>query len=212
MRKAFVIVPSGVEVDPSGDRDISRITKHIVSRTIVVMTRQCIGEGVFIAGKIVTSTVLVRNEQLVSIILPHRRRAQAVVARRDEINHIAELKQVSLLSGDQSIVVAAGRCPINTRQIGHVGSPLLIADSASGKPVVSVAGMSYHINVCERREEDSWAMLPNLPRGLSGGGIWNIDGEFVGMSLASRKPYFDRERSRILALRAEDVMNFAESS
>lgn len=212
MRKAFVIVPSGVEVDPTGDHDIALVTETIISRTVIILTRQCVGEGVVIAGRIITSAFLVKDEVMVSIVLPRSRRAQAVVARRDDLNHIAELKPVSLVKGDRTLSVSSGEARVNTGPIGSIGAPLLLADVASGTPAVSVAGMSYVIRVSERREDDAWKILQHLPAGIAGGGIWNIDGEFVGLSLATKKPHFAFERDLVLALPAEEVMNFAETN
>jgi len=212
MRKAFVIVPSHTVVDPSGDTDIGTIVQTIIMSTVIIKTREGLGEGVIIAGKIITSLFLVQNEIMVSIILPQHRYAQAVVSRKDELNHIAELTRVSLHTRETDRCASPSGGRVHTGPVGGVGAPLLTADARSGTPAVVVAGMSYVVTVPERREEDSWKFHPRLPVGLTGGGVWNINGSFVGLSLATKISHTPRDRGMLLVLPADQVMNFAETS
>jgi len=212
MRKAFTIDPLDVEIDPTGDPDIAKIVDTITERTVMVLTDECIGEAVIVAGKIITSLFLVRNYRMVKIALSKNISAHAVVSRRDECNNIAELKPASLLQNDPQLRLPSGEAKINRGLIGGHGAPLLTSNTKSGKTVVVVASMRYKINVCERREVDAWKTRSKLPTGLVGGGIWNIDGEFVGLSLATKVSYSRIDSDMILALPAEEVLNFAETS
>ncbi len=211
MRKAFAFVPHGVEVDSSGDSDMDKITGAIIERTVTVVTDECVGEAVVVAGKIITSLFLVRNYRMVKIILPHSRSTHAVVARRDELNNIAELKPASLMQNDPNLKLPSGESRVNRGSISEYGSPLLTPKIRFGITVVTVAVMEYVIKICERREEEAWKVRSQLPTGLVGGGIWNLDGEFVGLSLATKVSYSRRETDMILALPAEEVLNFAET-
>lgn len=212
MRRAFAFVPHDVEVDPSDDSDLAKVTDTIIERTVMVLTNECVGEAVVVAGKIITSLFLVRNYQMVKIVLSRRQSAHAVVTRRDECNHIAELKPASLVVNDPRLRLPSGEARVGKGPIGGHGAPLLTPDARFGKTIVTVAGMRYKIEVCERREHDAWKVRSRLPVGLVGGGIWNLEGEFVGMSLATKVSYSRRESDMLLALPAEDVLNFAEKS
>lgn len=212
MRKAFAFVPHGVEVDSSGDSDVTKITDTIIERTVMVVTDECVGEAVVVAGKIITSLFLVRNYCMVKIILSRRWATRAIVARRDELNYIAELKPALLIKNDPHFRLPSEDTRVNRGPIGEHGAPLLTPEVRSGTTVIIVAGMRYVINVCERREEDAWKVKRQLPAGLVGGGIWNLDGEFVGLSLATKVSYTCSETDVLLALPAEDVLNFAETS
>lgn len=212
MRKAFVFVPHVNEVDPSEDSDVAKTVETIIERTVMVVTDECVGEAVVVAGKIITSLFLVRNYRMVKVILSRCRVAHATVARRDELNHIAELKPASLVQNDPHLRLPSGEANVSRGPIGEHGAPLLTPEVRSGTTVVIVAGMRYVIKVCERREEDAWKVRQQLPAGLVGGGIWNLDGEFVGLSLATKVSYSRQETDMLLALPAEEVLNFAETS
>ncbi len=210
MKKAFVVVPSDVEVDPSYDREIAELSDTVIGHTVTVITRECVGGAAIVAGKIVTSIFLVRNDRMVKVILPRGGVLQAVIEKVDEQNHLAELKPVMATRKDFDSVSSRKGFRFAVGPIGSVGDALLISDTKSRRPSVIVAGMSYVIRACERREEDCWKMLTKLPAGLVGGGIWNLEGKFVGLTIGTKKTYHLMESDMMLALPAETVMNFAE--
>jgi len=212
MRKAFVVVPSGVEVETSRDCEVAGLADTVISHTVTVVTHECVGEAAIVAGKIIISLFLVRNCRLVKVIMPQSLALQAVVARVDEQNHLAELKPVMVTRNELSSIFNRGGTKFNIGPIGSIGEALLIADTKSGKPTVTVAGMSYVIRACERREEDCMKVQMRLPVGLTGGGVWNLDGKFVGLTLGTKKPYHRMELDMMLALPSEAVMNFAENN
>jgi hypothetical protein len=238
MSKAFIIVPSGVELDPEIDPEIRAVAKGIVAHTVVVRTPECLGEAVIVAGKIITSLFLVRNYAEVGIVTPYGGEMQAIVAEKDERHQMAKLEPMVMGDEGRKAVSTSGyRLRGNFGPIGAVGDPLFVTDTKTetnpGIPVVVIAGMTYIINVCERKEDPSWKVDPKLPAGLIGGGIWNMSGEFVGLSLARKTPYkhlyyapnysplgFDQDElaegheslTRLFAVHAETVMEFAETN
>jgi hypothetical protein len=212
MRKAFVVVPSECVVDLSGDLDLSRITNTVIGHTVTVVTKDCVGEAAIVAGKIITSLLLVGNYRLVQLVVPFRGCMQAVVARRDEQNFLAELKPVMVARGSISPRSSDDLIKFDAGPIGAVDDPLLTALSKPGKLAVIVAGMSYIISVCGRKEDDFWKVSTRLPDGLVGGGIWDLNGRFVGLTLATKKPYHRMESDMMLAVPANTVMDFAETN
>lgn len=211
MRKTFVIVHSGIEVDDSADRGIRKLTKTILSRTVTVKTEDCVGEGLFIADKIVTSLFLVQDQPMVKVIAFLSEPVYAVVSKKDESVQLAELTPVMIGRGDR-YRMPAGQAAVNTRTIGESGRALLMARSGEKKPTVTVSGMLYRTQTCDRRDESAWDIMRRLPAGLAGGGVWNLEGEVVGLSLGSKKVFSASDKDMLLALPIESVLDFVETS
>jgi S1-C subfamily serine protease len=176
-----------------------------------------------IGNTIITSLFLVRNSTMVNIRFGDGDRAQALVTAKDEQNNIAKLQETTLAethgeprktSGDQ----------LKIAKLRDIGSPLLTTNTASGRPVVNVAGMSYVTHLCERKEE-MWRIDHGSPRGIMGSGVWNDSGEFLGLSIGQKIPspfeqsHFEdlgnladpvQKLPRVYALPAEAVLDFAE--
>jgi S1-C subfamily serine protease len=223
MQKAFLFVSSNVEVVPEGDSELQQVVQSIVSRALVVETPDFVGAAVMIGNTIITSLFLVRNYTMVNIRFGDGDRAQALVTAKDEQNNIAKLQETTLAethgeprktSGDQ----------LKIAKLRDIGSPLLTTNTASGRPVVNVAGMSYVTHLCERKEE-MWRIDHGSPRGIMGSGVWNDSGEFLGLSIGQKIPSpFEQSQfedlgnladpvqklPRVYALPAEAVLDFAE--
>jgi S1-C subfamily serine protease len=223
MQKAFLFVSSNVEVAPEGDSELQQVVQSIVSRALVVETPDFVGAAVMIGNTIITSLFLVRNYTMVNIRFGDGDRAQALVTAKDEQNNIAKLQETTLAethgeprktSGDQ----------LKIAKLRDIGSPLLTTNTASGRPVVNVAGMSYVTHLCERKEE-MWRIDHGSPRGIMGSGVWNDSGEFLGLSIGQKIPspfeqsHFQdlghpadsvQKLPRVYALPAEAVFDFAE--
>lgn len=121
----------------------------------------------------------------------------------------------AFLNKDDGIIFSQNT-QISTSYLG-IGDPLLIADSNTGEPIVVVAGMSYVVKLCDRKEceDNAWKVRLNLPKGLAGGGIWDLDGKLAGISLATKVSNDRRHRDKtdmLWALPANKVMDFVVSS
>ena len=154
---------------------------------------------------------------MVGIKLPSSDEMQAVVSARDERNFLAKLEPVNLggiSSSSRSLAAGHEHPRFNIGPIAAHGDPLFTTDGASDTPVVIVAGMKYVIRMSERKEDEpnAWRFDPKLPQGLVGGGVWNIYGQLVGLSLGRKIPLIESAvLDRLFALPAEAVMNFAET-
>jgi len=216
MQKAIVIVASGVELDPGASADLLKVAGTILAHTVTVRTPECVGEGVAIAGTIITSLFLVRNHRMVSISSSGGE-TQAVVSDRDERNFLAKLEPVSLDVSSRKPIAGGERPRFNIGPIASHGDPLFMTDASGGAPVVTVAAMTYRINLFFKSAEaqpNAWRFDPKLPQGIIGGGVWNTNGKFVGLSLGRKIPFNVRalgDENRLFALPAEEVMEFAET-
>jgi S1-C subfamily serine protease len=223
MQKAFLFVSSNVEVAPEVNSKLQQVVQSIVSRALVVETPDFVGAAVMIGDTIITSLFLVRHYTLVNIRYGDGDRAQALVTARDEQNNIAKLREATLAETHGGPHKASGD-PLKIAKLRDIGSPLLTTNTASGKPVVSVAGMSYVTHLCERKEE-MWRIDHGSPRGIMGSGVWNDSGEFLGLSIGQKIPspfeqsHFEdlghltdsvQKLPRVYALPAEAVLDFAE--
>jgi S1-C subfamily serine protease len=227
MQRAFLFVSTYVEVAPEGDSELQQIVSSIVRRALVVETPDFIGAAVMIGNTIITSLFLVRNFTMVTIRFGNGDRAQALVTAKDEQNNIAKLQEATLTETHERLCkepykLSGGQ--LKTAKLRDIGSPLLTTNTASGRPVVSVAGMSYVTHLCERKEE-MWKIDQGSPRGIMGSGVWNDSGEFLGLSLGQKIPspveqsHFEdpnnladpvQKLPRVYALPAEAVLDFAE--
>jgi S1-C subfamily serine protease len=223
MQKAFLFVSSNVEVAPEIDSELQQVVQSIVSRALVVETPDFVGAAVMIGNTIITSLFLVRNYTLVNIRFGDGNRAQALVTARDEQNNIAKLREAKVAETRGEPRKVSGD-PLKIAKLRDIGSPLLTTNTASGRPVVSVAGMSYVTQLCERKEE-MWRIDHGSPRGIMGSGVWNNSGEFLGLSIGQKIPspyepsHFEdlgnpadsvQKFPRVYALPAEVVLDFAE--
>jgi S1-C subfamily serine protease len=227
MQKAFLFVSTTVEVAPEGDIELQAVVQSIMNRALVVETPDFVGAAVMIGNTIITSLFLVRNFTTVTLRFRDGDYAPAVVTAKDETNHLAKLEEATLTrthersrngppkrSGDQFKIA----------RLRAIGSPLFTTNTASGRPVVSVAGMSYVTHLCERKAE-MWRIDHGSPRGIMGSGVWNESGEFLGLSLGQKIPSpFEpsqlensdglagplQKLPRVYALPAEAVLDFAE--
>ncbi len=213
MDKAFEIVPTDHELDPEG-RDTSHLVSIVKYHTVMVRARDCFGQGVIVAGRIVTSLFLVRNERMVNIHVPTVGQSQAVVSRRDESNHIALLEPVSLESLHRNSIHCLGNESINTGPIAAFSEPLIMADSSDGTARAHIMGMSFMLKVCPRKEEEMWRFEMDMPSGLIGGGIWRMDGSLTGLSLAVKDSFLKSSldyHTHFYAMPAKAILEFVES-
>lgn len=219
MQKAFQFVCTEHEVVPDKDSDLQPVVNAIVSRAVVVRTPDLIGSAVIIGNAIITSIFLVRNYRTVRIYLANGEQSQAFVVAVDEQNNLARLEEMTLC--------IHRRPPGGALKIARcrdIGSPLLTTNTVTGRPVVKVGGMSYVTHLCGRKESE-WKIDPGSPRGVMGSGVWNDEGDFVGLSLGQKIPSaFEQTRvddatllgdstlklPRVYALPAEAVLDFAE--
>jgi S1-C subfamily serine protease len=223
MQKAFLFVSSNVEVAPEVNSQLRQVVQAIVSRALVVETPDFVGAAVMIGNTIITSLFLVRNYTKVNIRFGDGDRGQALVTARDEQNNIAKLQEATLIETHGGPHKASGD-PLKIAKLRDIGSPLLTTNTASGRPIVSVAGMSYVTHLCERKEE-MWRIDHGSPRGIMGSGVWNDSGEFLGLSIGQKIPspfeqsHFEdpgnpansvQKLPRVYALPAEAVLDFAE--
>jgi hypothetical protein len=156
---------------------------------------------------------------MVGIKLSSSDEMQAVVSARDERNFLAKLEPVSLDSSSRNLArqnsaIGNEHSRFNIGPVAAHGDPLFTTDGASETPIVIVAGMAYSIRVSELKEDEPnmWRFDPKLPQGLVGGGVWNLDGQFIGLSLGRKIPLVESlTHDRLFALPAEAVMNFAET-
>jgi len=227
MQKAFLFVSTNVEVAPEGDSELREVVQSIVRRALVVETPDFVGAAVMIGNTIITSLFLVRNFTMVNIRFGDGDRAQAMVTAKDEKNNIAKLQEAALIQthgGLRKGPHKVSRDQLKIAEFRDIGSPLLTTNTASGKPVVSVAGMSYVTHLCERKEE-MWRIDHGSPRGIMGSGVWNESGEFLGLSIGQKIPspfeqsHFEdlgnladpvQKLPRVYALPAEAILDFAE--
>ena len=169
MPNGFLVIPSGIEVDPTGDKEVSMLTRLIISRTITVFVGASVGEAAIVAGKIVTSLFLVGDHMKVSVRIARRKPMAAFVARRDQSNKLAELR-LAIIGPDPTATMASGEFRINKGDLGGIEAAALVPDAASGRPVVTAAGISYKIHASDLKENAVWDILPQLPDGMAGGG------------------------------------------
>jgi S1-C subfamily serine protease len=227
MQKAFLFVSSNVEVAPKADSELQQVVQSIVSRALVVETPDFVGAAVMIGNTIITSLFLVRNYTKVNIRFGDGDCAQALVTARDEQNNIAKLQEATLTKTQGEPRTGPHKASgdrLKIAELRDIGSPLFTTNTASGKLVVSVAGMSYVTHLCERKEE-MWRIDHGLPRGIMGSGVWNDSGEFLGLSIGQKIPspfeqsHFEdlghpadsvQKLPRVYALPAEAVLDFAE--
>jgi len=200
MRKAIVIVASDIEFDAKGNSASVKAVETILAHTVTVRTPECVGEGVAIAGTIITSLFLVRNHRMVSVTSLSNGETQAVVADRDERNFLAKLEPVSLDLSSRKPIAGGERPRFNIGPVAAPGAPLLTTDASNGLPVVTVGLMTYRINISERieAEPDAWRFYQQLPQGI------------VGRKIPFNLRVLGYE-NRLFALPAEAVMEFAET-
>jgi S1-C subfamily serine protease len=223
MQKAFLFVSTNVEVAPEDDRELQHVVQSIVNRALVVETPDFVGAAVMIGNTIITSLFLVRNFTMVNLRFGDGDCVPAFVTARDEQNNLAKLREATL-AGTHGEPHKAYGDQLKIARLGDIGSPLLTTNTASGRPVVSVAGMSYVTHLCERKEE-MWRIDHGSPRGIMGSGVWNDSGEFLGLSIGQKIPSpFEQSQfedsgnladpvqklPRVYALPAEAVLDFAE--
>jgi len=223
MQKAFLFVSTNVEVAPADDCELRQVVQAIVSRALVVETPDFVGAAVMIGNTIITSLFLVRNFTMVNLRFGDGDRVPAFVTARDEQNNLAKLREATLAGTHEESHKASGD-QLKIAGLRDIGSPLLTTNTASGRPVVSVAGMSYVTHLCERKEE-MWRIDHGSPRGIMGSGVWNDSGEFLGLSIGQKIPSpFEKSHledsgnladsaqklPRVYALPAEAVLDFAE--
>lgn len=230
MRQAFLFVQSQTVVDGGGDVDLSTI----LDRTAIVMTADTIGSAVIVGDKLVTSLLLVGTAQRVDIRFQHGKKMPAFVTRRDHGLNLAELTpSIRLLSSPgtcHSPLASSPHPRVGRRR--DIGSPILVADTATGATKVLVAANLYNTRVGERWE-DSWKIEPHRPAGIIGGAAWSDSGEFLGVAIGQKtmpSEYLRRAgqvmvgiptdgsdpaedlRPRVYVVSAEQVMEFVETS
>jgi hypothetical protein len=212
MQKAFEIIPTDAQLDPKGPAT-SGLVEIVRRRTVIVRTKNCFGQAVIVAGRIVTSLFLVKDEGMVKITIPTKGKFQAIVAERDESNNLALLMPIGLENKSQERISGFGMDRIYTGPIAGFGEPLIMADSCIGKPRARVMSMSFVLKVCPRKEEEMWKFERDIPSGLLGGGIWKMDGSLVGLSLATKDSLLKSSadyRAHFYALPAEPILEFVE--
>ncbi len=194
MRKTFLFVETQAQVVPGSDSRLKNTVNMILSRAVVVRTPEMVGSGVILGEVIITSLFLVGNFTEVKILLSKGKEMPAFVTARDTGNNLAKLAPAELtrsVSSDGTLLGAIVRELVSYKlaKAGPlaIGDPLLVSNSRSGTPAIKVAAMFYSVRVNERWE-NTLNVDSTRPSGLMGSGIWNIDGQFVGVSLAARVP------------------------
>lgn len=241
MRKAMLFAVTEHTLLHVGE--IREITSMVVRRDVVVKTpNHKIGAAVIVAGRIITALSLVKDFSLVDVWFAQNRKTLAVVSAKDEDNNLARLELYDEGGGGnfsfKSFSSEVEReNPTRAGSPRAIGDPLFVATNRTGFPSVRVAGMMYNTILCESKR-DTWRIRPDEPRGLVGSGVWNEDGEFMGLSigervappeqfLAAARKWILKDRSkrgdknteiesesdspRVYGIHAEEVLNFAES-
>ncbi len=230
MNEAFLFVQSGTTVASGGNVDLATI----LDRTVIVMTANTIGSAVVVGDKIVTSLFLVGTAQRVEVRFSQGKKMPAFVTRRSHEWNLAELTPTDRLlvsPGTRHSPLASTPDP----QIGRrreIGTPILVADTATGMPKVLVAGNLYNTRVAERWE-DSWKIESHRPVGIIGGAAWGDSGEFMGIAIGQKRMPSDElcrighslvgmttdqydpaedKRPRVYVVAAAQVMEFVETS
>ncbi|MFA6536236.1 MAG: hypothetical protein WC250_02245 [Candidatus Paceibacterota bacterium] len=240
MREAFLFTKTDVVVaENCADQDLRRVIALAIDRTVIVKTPTVIGSATVIADKIITSLLLVRDCEMVRVRFYQGKSVPAFVVRRNPDLNLAEL-----LPTDRSLEVPSARKPLvstpnpDLGKFGAIGDPLLVVNTEAGTHSVRDAGALYSTRVSGRFEE-SWKIRPKAPRGLIGGGVWDLSGRFVGLAIGekiqpdpatlrlghSRFSELQGESDEgvkldpadcpipsVYALRAGSVLDFAESS
>ncbi len=216
MNKTFLFrsTDSTVDYDRTKTSDLRDSLETALDRTVIVQTKNMIGGGVVLGDKVITSYILVANFQEVFVRFRRGKKMIAFVTRRDSNRNLAELvpSDRTLTSQSREHIVNSPNPTISKmREIGH---PLIVVNVATGVPAIKVAGMLY-VTIVSERFEDIWKINHFAPKGLMGGGVWNIDGEFLGISIGEKIPPITSQKLEspsVYALPGEEVMNFAESS
>ena len=212
MRKAFLFVETDSTVEPSPGSELTDTANIILLRGVVVITPAMIGSGVILWDTIITSLFLVGNFSKVSILLSRGKKMPAFVTGRDEKNNLAKLRPACIESRDSPSntfgTLARELMPHKLDEAGPraIGDPLLVLNSKTGIPKVKVAAMFYNVWV-GTRWENAWEIDSGAPRGLMGSGIWNEDGKFAGVSLATRIPtpmYLRETAAKAIAGKSSD--------
>lgn len=214
MRKALLFVETTAEVVPEGDAELTDLVGRITSHTVTVETPSTRGSGLILADSVITSLFLVGAYTMVTVLLSKGQRVQAVVAKRDEDNHVAKLKPLSLGAN-----IRVYSDPLSQRVRGlslpepssprAIGDPLLIMSNTIAKTRVRVGATQYTVTLCERKEGDpetTWRIDPTIPRRIIGSGVWDIDGRLVGLALGKKipPPKFLRDSARRAIIKTID--------
>lgn len=217
MNKAFLFARTDVVVahDDEDFSDVEPTVTTALDRTVIVTTPAITGAGAIVGDKVVTSLLLVANYKQVSIRFCRGKKMSAFVTRRDQKRNLAELLPSSrILSVHHHTPLASTKNPKPGGAMS-VGEPLLVVDVAIGVPSVRVASTLYGTTLAERFEE-KWRINSHAPRGVIGGGVWDIEGKFAGLAIGERiSPPNDMTRRlfpSVYALPGVEVMNFVESS
>ena len=221
MRKAFLFNGTNKPVCANSDREVG-INTIVTNRTVVVKTPERVGAGAVLAGCVVTSLFLVRNQKSVHIRFRNGEMLFAEITACDEENNLAKLLPRSL---DGSPVSIRETDNLRIGEACAVGDKLIVTNTKEGWLALEFAMMSYVTKVCERRA-DSWNVRARNASGRVGSGVWSPRAEFVGLSLEERDAPLDApilehfERLRVAheavgcplmyAVPAETVMDFAE--
>lgn len=182
MEKAFLFIKTRVRVEPADRSGLGKTVETLSAQTVVIKTRERVGAGVRIGDCIITSLSLVQNETLFTVITGDcRGRNQAVIVGRDEDNQLAKLKEVEF-----------GRpAPRNFPSVKFglakskaIGEALLTVDARTQVLKVEAAAMLYSTRIAGREEmQKRWRIDPNRPSGCLGGGVFDLDGCLVGMTI-----------------------------
>lgn len=240
MRKAFLFAKTdSVVVLNKRDRRLRSVIDLATDRTVIVKTPGAIGGAMVIADRLITSLLLVGNYERVVIRFYRGKNQPAFVIRRNTELNLAELVPVdrSLALVEKAVPLVSSPSP-KIGQVGGIGNPLLVVNTENGTHSARVGGALYLTRLSGRFEE-SWRIKSQAPRGLIGGGVWDTEGFFIGLTIGEKiQPALEilrkghsalyqkqiKESGEIMfdpaeepipsvyALLAEDVMNFAESS
>ena len=216
MNRAFLFIETDCVVEPALNDHMSATLDTIMAREVVVKTPDMVGSGVILGDAIITSLFLVANFSIVDITFQGSKKMPAFVTSRDQRRNLAKLRPTELETTGSLFdlllkkLAAQKLTPAGPRAIGEA---LLVANSRSGVPKVKVAGMCYGMRVSERWE-NNWRIDSTAPRGLMGSGVWDDDGRFVGVSLASRIPLGERATKSVelvYGAPASEVLDFTET-
>lgn len=216
MNKNFLFRGTDTKVDCYKQKKsvLNQALQMALDRSVIVQTKTMFGGGTIVGDRVITSYVLVADVSRVFIRFRRGKKMVAFVGRKEAEANLAELlpTDTDLFSKGFDTVVKTPEPRIG--KIGEIGSPLLVVDVLTGVPSINVAGMLYANSVSERFEH-SWKIDPRTPKGIIGGAVWNIYGEFVGISIGKKiqpENFDELEIPSVYALPAEDAMNFAFSA
>lgn len=217
MKRVFLFGKTDVVVVPDrgGSTKFVGAVENALGRTVIIETSATIGAGVILGDRVVTSLFLVANVQEVFVRFARGKKMSAFVAKRDAYHNLAEIVPSSRALSAHCATLLTSFPEPKLGNVDEFGTPLLVVNVGTGVPKAQVASVRYVTNLASRFE-DKLRINGSAPRGFIGGGVWNIDGNLIGLAIGEKVyPPGDHSLEKSLpgvyALPGEQVMEFAES-